>query len=241
MPAGLVLMSPEIGISRAAAYANWQAQGRRPARPRQARLELGAARVRSVQIQFLRRQRRRAGLADDRRSCAPGSTGWRRTAGSARSRRSSPSSPPSTPPCSPTPSSPASSSGCPSGKQHELVIFDVNRYYEAQGLLTKPIDLESLIVRPANGLFDRHRHQPRRRQLRRRAAQAAPAGSGQRDHDRTRPVLAGRCLFALPHRAALLARRSALWRRSAIAKIPASGSAASRSMARTARSPSRRP
>jgi len=33
----------------------------------------------------------------------------------------------------------------PSGK-HELVVFDVNRYYEAQGLLTKPIDLDSLLA-----------------------------------------------------------------------------------------------
>lgn len=36
----------------------------------------------------------------------------------------------------------------PSGR-HELVIFDVNRYYEAQGLIAKPIDLEALTSGPA--------------------------------------------------------------------------------------------
>ncbi len=63
----------------------------------------------------------------------------------------------------------------PSG-DHELVIYDVNRFYEAQGLITKQIDLEKLISGPSTAYaidivtnrdsttFDARAAQPRRRQ-----------------------------------------------------------------------------
>ncbi len=97
VPAGLVLMSPEIGISRAAAYANWQARVGDL-------LGLDKLAWSSVLPEFDPYKYNSFAVNAGEQAwqmtekVRTGSTVWRRADVSARSRRSSPSSRPSTPP-----------------------------------------------------------------------------------------------------------------------------------------------
>lgn len=146
MPAGVVLMSPEIGISRAAAYANWQARVGDF-------LGLDKLAWSSVLPEF-------DPFKYNSFAVNAGEQAWRmtekiRTAFDrlARDGRLGEIAPilAFQSAVDATVLANAVVTGLfqrlPSG-DHELVIFDVNRYYEAQGLITKPIDLERLISGP---------------------------------------------------------------------------------------------
>jgi alpha-beta hydrolase superfamily lysophospholipase len=152
VPAGLVLMSPEIGISRAAAYANWQAKVGDllgldklawssvlpefdPFKYNSFAVNAGEQAWRMTQKVRTRLDR----LAQDGRLGEVAPILAFQSAVDA------------------TVIANAVVTGLfarlPPGKQepsdHELVIFDVNRFYEAQGLITKQIDLERLISGPS--------------------------------------------------------------------------------------------
>ena len=180
VPAGLVLMSPEIGISRAAAYASWQAKvgdllgldklAWSSVLPEFDPFKYNSFAVNAGEQAYLMTREAAhparpacAGRAARRGRADPRLPVRGRRDGARQRRRHRPVRP----------------AAVRQAASHELVIFDVNRFYEAQGLITKPIDLERLISGPQHGLCDRHRHQPRQRQLRCRAAQP-PRRRGQR-------------------------------------------------------------
>jgi alpha-beta hydrolase superfamily lysophospholipase len=146
-PAGLVLMSPEIGITRAAAYASWQARigdllgldklawssvlpEFDPFKYNSFAVNAGEQAYRMTQKIRTRLDRLQAGgrLGDVTPILAFQSA------------------------VDATVLANAVVSGLferlPSG-EHELVVFDVNRFYEAQGLISKPIDLQRLASGPA--------------------------------------------------------------------------------------------
>ena len=147
VPAGLVLMSPEIGISRAAAYASWQAKvgdllgldklAWSSVLPEFDPFKYNSFAVNAGEQAWLMTEKLRVRLdrlASDGRLGEVAPILAFQSAVDATVRAN------------------AVVTGLfgrlPAGKPHELVIIDVNRYYEAQGLLTKPIDLEKLISSP---------------------------------------------------------------------------------------------
>jgi alpha-beta hydrolase superfamily lysophospholipase len=146
VPAGLVLMSPEIGITRAAAYSNWQAWVGDL-------LGLDKLAWSSVLPEF-------DPYKYNSFAVNAGEQAWRMTE-KVRTRLDQLAAAGRLGEVAPilafqsaadaTVLANAVVSGLfgrlPSG-DHELVIFDVNRFYEAQGLIAKPIDLERLISGP---------------------------------------------------------------------------------------------
>jgi alpha-beta hydrolase superfamily lysophospholipase len=150
-PAGLILMSPEIGVTRAAAYASWQAKvgdllGLDKLAWSSVLPEFDPFKYNSFAVnageqawQMTEKVRTRLDrLARDGRLGEVAPILAFQSAVDA------------------TVLANAVVTGLferlPASKQepgkHELVVFDVNRYYEAQGLLTKPIDVERLIAGP---------------------------------------------------------------------------------------------
>jgi alpha-beta hydrolase superfamily lysophospholipase len=150
-PAGLVLMSPEIGVTRAAAYASWQAKvgdllGRDKLAWSSVLPEFDPFKYNSFAVnageqawQMTEKLRTRLDrLARDGRlgevapilafQSAVDATVLANAVVTGLFER--------LPPSKQEPGA------------HELVVFDVNRYYEAQGLLTKPIDIERLLAGP---------------------------------------------------------------------------------------------
>lgn len=146
VPAGLVLMSPEIGISPMAAYASWQARVGKILRleklawssvlPEFDPFKYNSFAVNAGEQAYLMTQELRTRLDRLKRDGRLGEVAPILAFQSAADA---------------TVLANAVVTGLfdrlPSGK-HELVVFDVNRYYEAQGLLTKPIDLDSLLAGP---------------------------------------------------------------------------------------------
>ena len=146
VPAGLVLMSPEIGISPAAAYASWQARIGKilhleklawsSVLPEFDPFKYNSFAINAGEQAYLMTQLLRTRLD---RLARDGKLGEVAPILAFQSAADA------------TVLANAVVTGLferlPSG-EHELVIFDVNRYYEAQGLLTKPINLESLLVGP---------------------------------------------------------------------------------------------
>lgn len=147
LPAGLVLMSPEIGITRAAAYASWQAWAGDL-------LGLDKLAWSSVLPEF-------DPFKYNSFAVNAGEQAWRMTE-KVRVRLDRLAKDGRLGEVSPilafqsavdaTVIANAVVTGLferlPSGKGHELIVFDVNRYFEAQGLITKAIDLERLISGP---------------------------------------------------------------------------------------------
>jgi alpha-beta hydrolase superfamily lysophospholipase len=147
VPAGLVLMSPEIGISRAAAYSNWQAKvgdllgldklAWNTVLPEFDPYKYNSFAVNAGEQAWRMTEKVRIGLD---RLAKDGRLGEVAPILAFQSAVDA------------TVIANAVVTGLfgrlPAGKQHELVIFDVNRYYEAQGLLTRQIDLEKLISGP---------------------------------------------------------------------------------------------
>jgi alpha-beta hydrolase superfamily lysophospholipase len=152
-PAGLVLMSPEIGISRAAAYANWQAWAGdllgldklswSSVLPEFDPFKYGSFAVNAGEQAYLMTQTVRTRLdrlaQDGRLAGVPPILAFQSAVDA-------------------TVLANAVVTGLferlPPGNQepgeqepgsHELVVFDVNRFFEAQGLIAKPIDLERLV------------------------------------------------------------------------------------------------
>lgn len=146
VPAGVVVMSPEIGLSRAAAYANWQARvgdflgldklAWSSVLPEFDPFKYNSFAVNAGEQAWRMTEKVRTGLD---RLAKEGRLGEVAPILAFQSAVDA------------TVLANAVVSGLfgrlPSG-DHELVIFDVNRYYEAQGLITKPIDLERLISGP---------------------------------------------------------------------------------------------
>ena len=146
VPAGLVLMSPEIGISPAAAYASWQARIGKilhleklawsSVLPEFDPFKYNSFAINAGEQAYLMTQLLRTRLD---RLAKDGKLGEVAPILAFQSAADA------------TVLANAVVTGLferlPSG-EHELVVFDVNRYYEAQGLLTKPINLESLLVGP---------------------------------------------------------------------------------------------
>jgi alpha-beta hydrolase superfamily lysophospholipase len=146
-PAGLVLMSPEIGISRAAAYANWQARvgdllgldklAWSSVLPEFDPFKYNSFAVLAGEQAWRMTEKVRIGLDRLARSGRLGQVAPILAFQSA---------------VDATVLANAVVTGLferlPSGG-HELVIFDVNRFYEAQGLIAKPINLENLLSGPA--------------------------------------------------------------------------------------------
>ncbi|MDQ2632633.1 MAG: lysophospholipase [Pseudomonadota bacterium] len=151
-PAGLVLMSPEIAVSRAAAYASWQARVGDllgldklawntvlpefdPFKYNSFAVNAGEQAWRMTEKVRVRLDR----LARDGRlgevapmlafQSAADATVLANAVVTGLFER--------------LPSNP------PFGDDHELVVFDVNRFYEAQGLIARSIDPESLLSGPA--------------------------------------------------------------------------------------------
>jgi alpha-beta hydrolase superfamily lysophospholipase len=152
VPAGLVLMSPEIGISRAAAYSNWQARvgdllgldklAWNTVLPEFDPFKYNSFAVLAGEQAWRMTEKVRTGLD---RLAQGGRLGEVAPILAFQSAVDA------------TVIANAVVSGLfarlPPNKQepggHELVIFDVNRFYEAQGLITKQIDLERLISGPS--------------------------------------------------------------------------------------------
>lgn len=146
VPAGLVLMSPEIGISRAAAYANWQARvgdllgldklAWSSVLPEFDPYKYNSFAVNAGEQAWRMTEKVRTGLDRLAQSGRLGEVAPILAFQSA---------------VDATVIANAAVTGLfarlPSG-DHELVIYDVNRFYEAQGLITKQIDLEKLISGP---------------------------------------------------------------------------------------------
>jgi alpha-beta hydrolase superfamily lysophospholipase len=146
VPAGLVLMSPEIGISRAAAYANWQARvgdllgldklAWSSVLPEFDPYKYNSFAVNAGEQAWQMTEKVRTGLDRLAQSGRLGEVAPILAFQSA---------------VDATVIANAAVTGLfarlPSG-DHELVIYDVNRFYEAQGLITKQIDLEKLISGP---------------------------------------------------------------------------------------------
>ncbi len=146
VPAGLVLMSPEIGISRAAAYASWQARVGDL-------LGLDKLAWSSVLPEF-------DPFKYNSFAVNAGEQAWRMTE-KVRTKLDRLAQAGRLGEVAPilafqsavdaTVLARAVVTGLferlPSGR-HELVLFDVNRFYEAQGLIAKPIDLEALTSGP---------------------------------------------------------------------------------------------
>jgi alpha-beta hydrolase superfamily lysophospholipase len=144
VPAGLVLMSPEIGVSPMAAYASWQARigellrldklGWNTVLPEFDPFKYGSFAVNAGEQAYLMTQQIRTRLDRLARDGRLGEVAPILAFQSA---------------VDATVLASAVVTGLfdrlPSGR-HELVIFDVNRFYEAQGLLAKPINLESLLA-----------------------------------------------------------------------------------------------
>lgn len=147
LPAGLVLMSPEIAVTRAAAYASWQAWAGDL-------LGLDKLAWSSVLPEF-------DPFKYNSFAVNAGEQAWRMTEkvrlrldGLAKDGRLGEVSPilAFQSAADATVIANAVVTGLferlPSGRGHELVVFDVNRYFEAQGLIAKSIDLERLISGP---------------------------------------------------------------------------------------------
>lgn len=146
-PAGLVLLSPEIGIARAAAYASWQAWvgdmlgldklAWSSVLPEFDPFKYNSFAVNAGEQAWRMTEKVRLGL--DRLS-ASGRLGEVAPILAFQSAADS------------TVIANAVVTGLferlPPGRGHELVVFDVNRYFEAQGLIAKSIDLERLIAAP---------------------------------------------------------------------------------------------
>lgn len=146
VPAGLVLMSPEIGLSPAAAYASWQAMAGEllglanlawtAVLPEFDPYKYNSFAVNAGVQAYAMTQKVRAGLdalAKDGRLGEVAPILAFQSAVDA------------------TVLANAVVTGLFDrlpGAGHELVLFDVNRYYEAQGLIAKPIDPERLISGP---------------------------------------------------------------------------------------------
>ncbi|MEP9386539.1 alpha/beta fold hydrolase [Mesorhizobium sp. KR9-304] len=147
VPAGLVLMSPEIGISRAAAYANWQAKvgdllgldklAWSSVLPEFDPYKYNSFAVNAGEQAWQMTEKVRTKLDRLSRNGQLGEVAPILAFQSA---------------VDATVIANAVVTGLfarlPSG-DHELVIYDVNRFYEAQGLITKQIDLERLISGPS--------------------------------------------------------------------------------------------
>ena len=147
VPAGLVLMSPEIGITRAAAYANWQARigdllgldklAWSSVLPEFDPFKYNSFAVNAGEQAYQMTQKIRVRL--DRLQAA-GRLGEVTPILAFQSAVDA------------TVIANAVVTGLferlPSG-DHELVVFDVNRFYEAQGLIRKSIDLDRLATGPA--------------------------------------------------------------------------------------------
>lgn len=151
VPAGLVLMSPEIGISRAAAYANWQAWAGdllgldklawSSVLPEFDPFKYNSFAVNAGEQAWRMTEKLRTGLDRLARDGRLGEVAPILAFQSA---------------VDATVVATAVVTGLfgrlpPDGQEpgkHELVVFDVNRYYEAQGLITKPIDVDQLVSGP---------------------------------------------------------------------------------------------
>jgi alpha-beta hydrolase superfamily lysophospholipase len=147
VPAGLVLMSPEIGIARAAAYANWQARvgdllgldklAWSSVLPEFDPFKYNSFAVNAGEQAWLMTQKLHTKLD---RLAKDGKLGEVAPILAFQSAVDA------------TVIANAVVTGLferlPSGR-HELVVFDVNRFYEAQGLLTKQIDLQRVLSGPA--------------------------------------------------------------------------------------------
>ncbi len=146
VPAGLVLMSPEIGITRAAAYANWRARigdllgldklAWSSVLPEFDPFKYNSFAVNAGEQAYQMTQKIQARL---NRLQADGRLGEVTPILAFQSAVDA------------TVIANAVVTGLferlPSG-DHELVVFDVNRFYEAQGLIRKSIDLERLASGP---------------------------------------------------------------------------------------------
>lgn len=146
VPAGLVLLSPEIGISPMAAYASWQARAGKilhleklawsSVLPEFDPFKYNSFAVNAGEQAYLMTQELRTRLDRLQRNGRLGQVAPILAFQSAADA---------------TVLANAVVTGLferlPSG-EHELVIFDVNRYYEAQGLITKPINLDILLAGP---------------------------------------------------------------------------------------------
>jgi alpha-beta hydrolase superfamily lysophospholipase len=145
-PAGLVLMSPEIGLSPAAAYASWQAKAGEllglanlawtAVLPEFDPYKYNSFAVNAGVQAYAMTQKVREGLDALARDGRLGEVAPILAFQSA---------------VDATVLANAVVTGLFErlpGAGHELVLFDVNRYYEAQGLIAKPIDPERLISGP---------------------------------------------------------------------------------------------
>lgn len=147
LPSGLVLMSPEIGITRAAAYANWQAWigdllgldklAWSSVLPEFDPFKYNSFAVNAGEQAWRMTDRLRTRLD---RLAKDGRLGEIAPILAFQSAADA------------TVLANAVVTGLferlPPGKGHELIVFDVNRYFEAQGLIAKAIDLERLIAGP---------------------------------------------------------------------------------------------
>jgi len=141
-PAGLILMSPEIGITRAAAYSNWQARigdllgldklAWNTVLPEFDPYKYNSFAVNAGEQAYQMTQKLRVRLdklqADGRLGEVPPILAFQSAVDATVIAQAVVTS---------------LFDRLPSG-DHELVFFDVNRFYEAQGLVAKPLDLDGL-------------------------------------------------------------------------------------------------